>query len=327
MRWTRSFFSSRKTLQLGVDITPSAVKILVLNSLEKQYCVQAYGQELLPDQVIKGHDILDVSALTNSIQTLLLKLELNPNQLWALQAAIAVPDACTLHRTIQVSDRIKNADLEELVSMELAKYIPETLADIYYDFKYIGNAVSAGMKEVWIVAARAKYIRDRVDALRNANILTTTVEVESLALQRIMPFLMQEIHGQLLIAILDLGLSELKVYFFKQTTLLFVHEEEINPISNAENTYLKEVLLKFKRAKNFLSTKFSQNETLSQIFLAGPGAQNPENVQGLQQFFACPILSANPFTHLQINHDLCERALHRDAPLYLTAFGLAKRGC
>ena len=327
MRWTRPFFSSRKTRLFGLDINSNAVSLLVLARSGEQYFVQAYGQERLPDQVIKGHDVQDITALAYSIQTLLHKLDLNDRTHWELQAAIAVPDACTLHKIIQVSERLQEADLEKLVSMELTKCIPESLTDIYYDFKQVGNAQQSGMKDMLIVAARAKYIKDRVSALRSIDLNTNIVEVESLALQRIISFCISKETKREINVILDLGYSLLKVFFFRQETLIFVYEEELTSSLEQESSYLEEILLRFKRACHFLSAKYVQNDSLDQIILSGPGAKNPKNRQGLQQYYNCPILCANPFIHIQTAEGLNAQQLFSDAPLYLTAFGLAKRVC
>lgn len=326
MRWARSFFSSRKTLLFGLDISSAALRLLALTRLDDQYCVQVYGQELLPEQVMLGHHVQDIPALAHSIQNLLIKVDLWARPNLELHAAIAVPDACTFHKTIQVSERLQDADLEELVSIELTKCIPETLTDIYYDFKPVGNTAQPGMKELLIVAARAKYIKDRVTALRSIDLTASIVEVESLAVQRIIPFLdSQKVAG--ISVIIDMEDKFLKVFFFKQETLLFVHEEELTQSLNQENAYLEEIMQRFKRACHFLNAKYAHTEPLTRIILAGSGAQNNKRLAYLQRYYDCPIYRANPFKQMQIAEGYDRQLLSDEAPLYLTACGLAKRVC
>ncbi|MGV3739889.1 MAG: type IV pilus biogenesis protein PilM [Gammaproteobacteria bacterium] len=326
MRWSRSFFSSQKTFLFGLDINSAALRLLALTRLDDQYCVQVYGQELLAEHVMLGHHVQDIPALAHSIQNLLIKVDLWARPDLELHAAIAVPDACTFHKTIQVSERLQNDDLEELVSIELTKCIPETLTDIYYDFKPVGNTAQPGMKELLIVAARAKYIKDRVNALRSIDLNTSIVEVESLAVQRAVPFLdSQKVQG--ISVIIDMEDKYLKVFFFKQETLLFVHEEELIQSVNQENSYLEEIMQRFKRACHFLSAKYAHSESLTQIVLAGSGAQNNKRLTYFQQFYDCPIYRANPFTQMKITDGYDKQQLTEEAPLYLTACGLAKRVC
>jgi type IV pilus assembly protein PilM len=130
MRWTQSLFSSRKTRVLGLDISSSAVKLLELTRSGDCCCVQNFGKEILPEQVMSGHVVQDIPALAQAIQSLLFKLDISSRTDVALQAVIAVPDACTITRTIQVSERLADQDLEELALSELTQCMPDALEEL-----------------------------------------------------------------------------------------------------------------------------------------------------------------------------------------------------
>ncbi len=336
MRWPRSLFSSRQTIVFGLDISSSAVKLIELRRIDDAYSVQAYGQYHLPTQVIVGNAVQDIPALAHAIQTLLSQLDLWLRPKLILQAVIAVPDACTFSKTIPISESMNDDALEELVSLELDKCLPGSLDNIYFDFKRSDASSQSGLRDVLIVAARMQYVQDRVAALRSLGLSTMVVDIESLAIQRMLPFMMSQPESSGITLVLDLSARCLKVFFFKQGNVIFMHEEEFG----LEEQYLGQqademsvmhyqdcVILKLKRAYHFFHATYSQSEPIVQMIVSGCGAKRQNLLDGLQQQMACPLSLANPFTQMQVAKDLDAQQLDCDAPLYLTACGLAKRAC
>lgn len=328
MRWARSLFSSRKTIFFGLDITSSSIKLLELNRIDDHYCVQNFGQQDLPEQVIIGNLVQDIPALADAIRTLLIKLNLWSRSDIVLQAVIAVPDACTITKIIQVSEHFNEHDLEELASLELAKCIPESLEEIYYDFKRLPTSPQPGIHDLMIVAARAQYVRDRVAALRHLGLSVTVVDIESLALRRILPFLLPQQPQPGVTTILDLNDDLLKILFFKQNSLLSLYTEECGVASYPLAKYQESILQSYQRACHFLFAEFPNGGALSRILLIGNAAlRYPDLPIWLQAQCAQLVSWANPFSSMQIA-DTCDSiTLQRDASLYVTACGLAKRMC
>ena len=331
MSWPKSFFSSRKPLTLGIDISAFSIKILQLSCVDEQYCVQAFGQQMLPQQLMAGNIVQDIPGLGRAVQELLIKLDLWSDSKHRLQAVIAVPDACTIHKTVQVSERLSEADLEELVTLELAKCIPDSLDEVYFDFKHLDNVTQSGIKNLLIIAARAQYVKDRVAALRDIGLPVTVVDIESLAIQRVLPFLLSHPKPLGMIAILHLGLKCIKVFFFKQAKVLLIHEEDLDLLTSAGcgsfSAYQDAILHCFKRASHFLHAEYSNGAVLDYIIAAGEGAQLSQVIDWLQQHSEKPVYCANPFENVLIDTDCDHSQLMFDAPLYVTAFGLAKRLC
>lgn len=327
MRWSQSLFSSRKPIIFGLDITSVSVKLLELSHVDEQYCVQTYGQLPLAENIIVGNIVQDIPALAQTVQALLTQVDLWSRSKGGLQAVIAVPDACTIHKTMQVSERLTDGDLEAFVSLELAKCIPDAIEDVYFDFKHRPDSSQSGIKEVLIIAARAQYVKDRVAALRQIGLPTTIVDVTSLAIQRVLPLLLSEPNFPAMIAILEVNARCLKVFFFQKRSLLWVHEEECEGLYYQDLVYLEAILKCFKRACHFLYAEYPRSAAIEQIIVGGEGAQHPTIVTWLQQRCERPVYCANPFVDMQFASGCDRQQLYVDAPLYLTACGLAKRGC
>lgn len=327
MHWSQSLFSSRRPILFGLDINSASVKLLELSRIEDRYCVQTYGQHTLAENIIVGNVVQDIPGLAQAVQELLIKVDLWSRSKGILQAVIAVPDACTIHKVIQVSERLTDCDLEELVSLELAKCIPDSLEDVYFDFKHRRSTSQSGIKDLLIIAARAQYVKDRVAALRHIGLPTTIVDVESLAMQRVLPFLLPDPSLLGITAILDLSSRFLKVFFFQQATLLWMHEEECDVAIYQNGVYQEWILQCFKRACHFLYAEYPNSAPLEQIIVGGEGAQQATVLSWLQQQCDRPVYSANPFVHMQFAAGCDQQQLYADASLYLTACGLAKRVC
>lgn len=331
MRWTRSLFSRSTTVHFGLDISSTAVKLIELQWVDSQYRIQTMGRQELPEALILGNRIQDISELARHIQDLLSKLHLWQRSDRQLQAIIAVPDACTIHKRVQISERLTEDDLEELVSLELSKCLPDTAEDIYYDFQSIGVAPQSGLKTVLIIAAYAHYITDRVAALRQLNIPVALVDTDSLAIQRTLPFLLSDPMQSSITVVLDLNTPSLKVLFFKQTNLLFIHEEEfdlaIQSLRSRDLVYRDYVWQKFKRACHFFHADYPFDHKIAQMLVSGEGAQCQQLIVWLQEQCDYPVDQANPFKHMSIAAAYEHQQLAQDAPLYLTALGLAKRVC
>ena len=323
MHWARYLLSSRHTRVVGLDISSSAVKLVELSRIHTQYCVQTMGRQDLADHVMVGNAVNDMPALADAIHTLLNQLDLMPHAEGRLRAVIAVPDACTITRTVQVSERLSERDLEELAWLELSQCIPDAIEELYYDFKRLGHTDQPGIYPMLIMAARAQYVQDRIAALRHIGLAVSVVDIESFALQRMLPGFLESIPSAEMIAILDLGARFLKIFFFQHGRLIFMHTEEFG-LSALH--YPAGVLLRYQRACHFLYTEHPQAGTLSHMILAGGGViRYTHLLSWLQEQCDVPVYRADPFAQMQITEHCDGAMLQQDAPLYVTACGLAKR--
>ncbi len=328
MRWSR-LLSSRKTVFFGLDISFSTLKLLELYCADDHYWVNSYGHCVLGNDVMQGHFVRDIPALSQSIQQLLNDVGLYPRSDVILEAVIAVPDACTISKTISVSDRLNDQDLEELVRIELEKFVPGTTADLCYDFKRMGSSSPGALRNLLIVATRIQHVQDRIEALQLAGLRAKVVDIESFAIQRAFSFIVASPNENEVIIVLDVSVHALKVYFFKGATLVFLREEELSSVAMDQSALLygESLMLRLKRACHFFYAAHAQSGEITQILLCGDGADDGDLLRVISKNFNKSTSIVNPFRHIRGADGVDMTSLLTNASSYLTACGLAKRGC
>lgn len=96
---------------------------------------------------------------------------------------------------------------------------------------------------------------------------------------------------------------------------------------HAKTLRIKRAFCSVLSACHFLYAEYPHIAALDHIIVGGEGAQRSHVLSWLQQQCDRPVYSANPFVHMRAAAGCDLQQLHYDAPLYLTACGLAKRVC
>ena len=128
-----NLFKSQHRSILGIDISPTSVKILEISKTGDQYCVEGYARAMLPESAMEGDVIKDADAVANTIKNLVFTAELT-----CKQVACAVPESTAISKIIQINDGLSDQEIEELVIVEADKYIPYPIDEINIDFNVIG---------------------------------------------------------------------------------------------------------------------------------------------------------------------------------------------
>ena len=196
--------TSRRRPLLGVDINSSFVNVIQLSFINSSYCIDAYAQAIMPEGLILGYDLSDIHAVSHCIRQALAKANIKHPY-----AICAVPTLAAFSKTISIYADLSEQDIEAQVIYEASKYLSYSAEDVSVDFKILGPSLSdVSMLDVWMVATKSDCIRQRVEALRLANLQATVVEVESQAIERASRFLEQQSRGGLNIRLSDTLLRE-----------------------------------------------------------------------------------------------------------------------
>ena len=171
---------------LGVDIGQDAVRVIELvrrrGTLSCRHCGSA---PLVPGMIFDGH-IEDMQGLAAA-----LRQACRDSGSACHRVALAMPATALITHAIRLPAGLPEEQLEILVELEAAQYMPFPLEDANLDFFILGPAPplagKAGLEiDVLLVAARRASVQHRLDVAKAAGLLAVVMDSETLALQAAM---------------------------------------------------------------------------------------------------------------------------------------------
>ncbi len=349
------FLQAKSPPLIGVDISTSSIKMVELGDAGKGLRrIERYTIEPLAKDAVADGNIVNLEAVAEAIKHAWRRMGTRTKNV-----ALALPAAAVITKKIIVPAGLNETELELQVESEANQYIPFALDEVNLDFQVLGPAPNNPEEfEVLIAASRKEKVDDRVAAVESAGLKALVLDVESFATQTayelIAPQLPESGRDQM-IAIVDIGstmihvnvlLNNQSVYTREQTfggnTLtqeiqrrysLSAEEAEIAKRNGGlPENYGQEVLqpfldalaLEVARALQFFfsSTQFNR---VDHILLAGGCAMIPGVDEAVAQRAQVRTSIANPFANMAISSHIKPRQLAQDAPILLTACGLAMR--
>ncbi|MDP3705551.1 MAG: type IV pilus assembly protein PilM [Legionellaceae bacterium] len=310
---------SQANTTLGIDISTTSVKLIELSCVGEHYRVENYGRHIALDHTIQDGDANPVDVMSQCLRELLKNTVLSHKE-----AVLSIPDSYTISKTIQVSDRLEDDDLEELVLIEVDKHIPHPINEINFDFKVLGPSVGqVGMRDVLIVACRAEHINDRVDALRLVGLRTKCVDIESHAIQRALRCMVPK-GNEKTIVLLDVDDARIKMFVFHEMDIIFVHGDFLKSHHEPLLQFKMQLLSHVKRALQFF---YSSHPLIiiDDILLAGSVAKPFDLAEFLQTELRISTCVANPLATMLFAKHVPRDVVVSDAPMLMTVCGLAIR--
>ena len=225
----------RKEPMLGVDISPSAVKVVELSRSGSRFRVEAFAIEPLGEGMMEDRNPLDPEAVGEVIKRACRNAGSRTRR-----AAVAVPTSSVINRTVPMPAEFKENDIETNISIEAAQYIPYPIEEIYLDFQAKGpSRVSAEQQDVLLVATRKENVDTREAALKEAGLIPTVVDVEAYALENAFRLVMDSLSRSSgagdgislakardsLTALVDIGASITNLYILQEDQIIFSREQ------------------------------------------------------------------------------------------------------
>ena len=168
---------------LGVDIADDAVRVVELRRQRgKLSCRHCGAVALAPGVMLEGN-VEDMPGLAEA-----LRQAHHDSGSACTRVALAMPATALITHAIRLPAGLPEEQLEILVELEAAQYMPFALEDASLDFFTLGPAPPlAGQTvpevDVLLVAARRASVQHRLDAAREAGLLAVVMDSEALALQ------------------------------------------------------------------------------------------------------------------------------------------------
>ncbi|CEK11194.1 type IV pilus biogenesis protein PilM [Legionella hackeliae] len=329
----------RSRPSLGMDITPSEINILQISHVADNYCIENFASSVLPPHTIVDNQLRDIDAIAHCLKRITMTSSLSGNFV-----VLAVPDSAIITKTIQIRADLVDAEIEEAIYFELCKYLSYPLHEINMDFVIQGPcAEEKGKLNVQIIACRSEQVSKRVEALKPANLLAKTIEIESSAIERVVPLLEKSRTIQQ-IAIFKINHLYIQLYVFKENNIVFTHEEKFcstqwfdplgwqnceDPFSHiAPSTKLENIDVIIRQIKKNLQFFYSTQMdcVVEHVFLAGEKELLTKICQRLEDKIKIPVSIANPFKNMEYSSNISFREILEKAPSLLIACGLALRG-
>ncbi len=347
-----TLFGPKKAL-LGIDIGTSAVKIVQLLRVGKQYQIAAYANAPIDKGGVLNGVIEKPVLVVNAIERGLSRCGVNVKK-----AAIALPTSLVTNRVLTFPDGFTDQAMYEQIESEASIHIPFPIDDARFDFSKIGLNANKVDAYTVLVCAKREQVDNRVNAAEAAGITPSIVDVESYCVQRCIAQTAQSlpIKGKgLVLAHLEIGAVNTTLTVVRDHDILFqrtqpfggqlltqsiakqyslsIEEAEIKKrSSNLPDDYVARVLKPFlndaaqlaERSLQFFYTSTTYNR-VDQLFLAGGCAALPGLADSIIHATQAPAVLFAPHTNFSVHSRINERQLSRDAASLTVAFGLAMR--
>ena len=169
---------SNNNLPIGLDISDRSIKLVQLSKKRKKIKIQGFAKIELVEGLIVDGEIKNNDEVSKNIQKLLLKSDwgqINSNEVIA-----CLPETKTFIKLIKVDNGPNK--LIDTIKIEIEKYIPISIKDMYYDWQLIETKNDYHL--VLIGAAPKNIVEDYILLLNNSKLTIKALEIESIAISR-----------------------------------------------------------------------------------------------------------------------------------------------
>ncbi len=348
-------FSRKSRPVLGLDITPSSIKLVELGMSGGQYVVEAYAAEATPQNAINEKAIVDADAIGEAIRR-----AVSRSQVKIKDVAIAISGDAAITKIIQMPAALKESELEAQVELQADQYIPFPMNEVSYDFEVLGpSEKDTNSMDVLLVASRQENVDQRSAAVTAAGLTPRIVDVEAFALEnacRLMTHQMPDGGVDRSIAVVDFGASSTTYSVLRNLKIVYTRDfnfggnqltEEImrtyglsleesgrakkegglpaNYQSEVLDPFIDDMTQQISRSMQFYLASGSGREQPEKILLCGGCANIAGVAEVVQSRLGVPSEKGDPLGQMKIATRARSQGVARDATALLTACGLALR--
>lgn len=347
-------FSKKNHALLGIDISSSTIKLLELSKTGAKYKVENYSSRPLPDGALVEKNIANLDAVGEEMLKLSTLIKTG-----STKAAVAVPGAAVITKTIEMNASMSDAEMENQISVEADQYIPYPLDEVALDFERQGpSEKNEDMVEVLLAACKKENVDTRVAALEIGGFEAKVVDIEAYAMERAFNLMCEqmELDKEGLTAVIDIGATMTTMYILRDGVSIYTREQvfggaqlsmEIQNrygLSKAEadnalvnndlpegfeddvlKPFIHEMSEQIGRTLQFFFSS-SQYNDVDLIVLAGGSASTAGLSDMVQEELGTRTVVANPLAKMGVANKVNKKQLQNDAASLMMACGLAIRG-
>jgi type IV pilus assembly protein PilM len=308
---------------LGIDIGYSTIKVAGVNKKGKSYELSEWDIFEIPEGVISSEGIIDSEAFIK----VLTKIPAKFNIKYPKVAFSVSGPANTAVRIIQVSFM----DQDELylnLPLELDKYIPFSVKEVYYDFYILEQSKKEKTMEVLIAVANKHLVNDFVNAFDKAEMLPVVVDIDSLSL-----FNSFEVNctDSSTSAILNISENIINFIIARKNKPLYIRDivstSNINIEEADEDTvrnFADEISAEIYRQIEYFKT-IKTEENVDKIYLTGLPITSPVFISSVEERLGQHVSIFDPFKSIKINKKIADK-MQKYAHISPVSVGLSLRG-
>lgn len=334
---------------VALDIGSSAIKLLEVRGTSSNPEILRAGIAPVPEGALQNNSVHDVVAIAQVIRGLTDSLGVR-----ARQVITAVPGPAVIIKKARLLLRPED-DLESLLMIEAANFIPESLDNVSLDYQVL-RAENAEI-EVLLVAVRKDILSGFTMAISDAGLEPAIVDVDYFALEN-MYELNYESGPEDVVGLVNIGARYSSINIVKggvssttgdvqagggEITDALMRQGGLNaeeaeraqagePVPGHPDQKIREIVASgvneladaINQSLRFL-WRTASDEPLRAIYVAGGGARIPGLIARLGDRLEAPVELANPFARVHLGRSVDAVALEMMAPSLAVAVGLGAR--
>ena len=175
----------RRYSSIGLDLGTSQIKIVQLKREKRNVCLHQFGIYSLPEGAVTAGRITDSELLAERLAWILKRRRFHKNRV-----NLCIGSQAVILRHIQLP-KMSPRELPAALRFEAEKRIMIPLEEAVMDYAVLGERVVEGneVMDIAIVAAPKDVINDYLEVILKAGLYPDVIDIESFALQRILPYL------------------------------------------------------------------------------------------------------------------------------------------
>ena len=351
-----TFFKSRITKIIGVDIGSSSAKAVLLSKFNNTYKVEHVANVDIPKGMIVDNDIVDVEVVGSIVK----HLKKQFSTFNVDYAAAAVSGSGVIAKTVHINTVTSDEELAFQMEIEAESSIPYPIDEVCIDFEVIqDNEEDKEKIDVLLVASRRELVEKRTQALEVGGFKAKIIDIEGYALGRSIELVLHQLSADEQkhpITLVDIGASMLTITIVVEGDTVFVKEHDFGgeqytqsiashygisrdeaELAKVNNNlppdHVTEVLFPFKtiliqllkRTLQIFSND-SGGDKVIKIMLSGGSSQIPKLVSSIEGELNIPCIQVKPFNDCKIEKLIDINELKSTGMNYMMACGLALRG-
>lgn len=162
---------------VALDIGSSSIKMVETAVDKNGYRLLHMGILPLPENAIQNNMVVDAAPVVDVIRRLV-----KENGVKSKQVISAVPGRAVIMKKVQMP-RQDPAELEANIEFEAQNIIPDSLANVNLDYQVVSEADDGNKIDVLLVAVKKEIINSYTDAIEEAGLLPSVMDVDYFALE------------------------------------------------------------------------------------------------------------------------------------------------